>query len=128
MLFHTVFEIFFRIIEICRAKTCGFNQRCLVNSRGKARCVCPRYCKNRYMPVCGEENGRHYWNRCYLRKDECRSQRRIGFVNGPCKSKSSNKGREDGRREGRMEGEKGGRNARNERDKRKDGWEGMRER
>ncbi|CAB3982045.1 cysteine-rich motor neuron 1 -like isoform X2 [Paramuricea clavata] len=72
--------------EECREKVCGFNQRCLVNTRGKARCVCPKYCKNRYMPVCGEKNGQHYWNRCYLRKDECRSQQRIGFISGPCKS------------------------------------------
>lgn len=83
-----IIEKFFPFSEECQHKMCGFNQRCLVNNRGKARCMCPKYCKNRYMPVCGESNGRHYWNRCYLRKDECRSQQRIGYINGPCKSKS----------------------------------------
>ncbi|XP_028409169.1 agrin-like [Dendronephthya gigantea] len=76
--------------EECKNKVCGFNQRCRVNHRGKARCVCPKYCKNRYMPVCGEKNGRHYWNRCYLRKDECKSQQRIGYIEGACKSCEDN--------------------------------------
>ena len=70
----------------CGVKKCGFNQRCQLNQRGKARCVCPRYCKRRYMPVCGLTNGRHYWNRCFLRKDECKAQQRIGYVDGSCKS------------------------------------------
>ena len=118
--------MFSTVTEECRQKVCGFNQRCLVNNRGKARCMCPKYCKNRYMPVCGEKNGQHYWNRCYLRKDECRSQQRIGFINGPCKSKfelrkRSGRGRKVvGRQRGAEEKEtekQGGRKA--ERDRRK---------
>ncbi len=100
------------VTEECRDKTCGFNQRCLVNNRGKARCVCPKYCKNRYMPVCGETNGRHYWNRCYLRKDECRSQQRIGFINGPCKSKSRSRVYRKEHRQGCKTGNKVGREMR----------------
>ena len=61
------------------------------------------------MPVCGETNGQHYWNRCYLRKDECRSQQRIGFINGPCKSKFRLRAEEGAGVRGR-EKENGGRN------------------
>ncbi|XP_046844813.1 four-domain proteases inhibitor-like [Xenia sp. Carnegie-2017] len=71
--------------EQCELKICGFNQRCLVKG-GKPQCACPKNCKNRYAPVCGETNGQHYWNKCFLRKDECRRQERIGYIKGPCKS------------------------------------------
>ncbi|EDO40385.1 predicted protein, partial [Nematostella vectensis] len=63
-------------VSPCSRISCSHYGRCVVRNNGKAHCVCPRQCQVRFKPVCGTD-GREYLNRCFLRRNACRTQTSI---------------------------------------------------
>ncbi|XP_077534904.1 agrin-like [Haemaphysalis longicornis] len=68
----------------CEAKYCPFNGDCSEDRLGGARCSCPTSCGFESAPVCGLD-GVSYPNRCKMRADSCRKQKKLWALHhGPC--------------------------------------------
>ncbi|XP_075543126.1 uncharacterized protein LOC142576736 [Dermacentor variabilis] len=60
----------------CEAKYCPWNGDCAEDQRGTAHCSCPTSCEFESKPVCATD-GVTYPNRCKMRVDSCRGQKRL---------------------------------------------------
>ncbi|KAK8764462.1 hypothetical protein V5799_032929 [Amblyomma americanum] len=60
----------------CEAKYCPWNGDCSEDRLGGARCICPSSCGFESAPVCALD-GVTYSNRCKMRLDSCRKQKRL---------------------------------------------------
>ena len=59
----------------CENAGCNHYAKCVSQSDGSARCICPQ-CSLNYKPVCGSD-GSSYPSRCLLEKHSCASQKTI---------------------------------------------------
>ena len=75
-------------LDECKSVECGMHQWCTYKD-GQTRCECPIHCKDTNDVVCGLNDGKEYPNYCAVRKAECKHQKKIGYLPGPCKSKPS---------------------------------------
>uniref|UniRef100_A0A131YXG7 Agrin n=1 Tax=Rhipicephalus appendiculatus TaxID=34631 RepID=A0A131YXG7_RHIAP len=60
----------------CEAKYCPWNGDCTEDRLGTARCSCPTSCDFESEPVCATD-GVTYPNRCKMRVESCRKQKRL---------------------------------------------------
>ena len=86
----TIFTVFNCILlDSCAFLQCPFGQHCATKD-GYPNCNCNISCSGMLTePVCGEVNSKHYGNECELRKEECKTGRRIGISITPCRGELS---------------------------------------
>jgi len=76
-------------VNACRTMRCPRYRVCLLNIQGLPMCRCPSVYQCRGVerrPVCTVD-GRSYRNKCFLRVDECASNRRLRVQHrGACRS------------------------------------------
>uniref|UniRef100_A0A674E0W3 Follistatin-like 4 n=1 Tax=Salmo trutta TaxID=8032 RepID=A0A674E0W3_SALTR len=64
----------------CKRTNCGRGRQCvLLESTGRAECVCQEKCRPTFVPVCGSD-GRFYENHCEVYRTACLQKRRIYVV------------------------------------------------
>ena len=87
LIFHFSFDFtIFRTLlsDSCAYERCPFGQSCSIKE-GYTHCNCDINCSGMVEePVCGETNMKYYKNECELRKEECRTGKRIGISISPC--------------------------------------------
>ena len=64
--------------------SCPFGGMCVLNSDGKADCLCEDTCSLNINPVCGSD-AKSYDNECFLRLNSCRKRAPINVLHaGEC--------------------------------------------